>query len=310
MLGERYRTLLEARTRRPEAIREAAAGRARPASVFNEHGRLMMIAADHPARGALRAGDRALAMADRVELLDRLCLALSRPGVNGVLGTPDVLEDLLLLGALENKVVVGSMNRGGLAGTVFEIDDRFTAYDAASLARDGFEGGKMLLRIDPDDPSTVATVEACGRAVSELASRRLLAMVEPFIAHRVDGRVRIDLGAEASIRAMTVAAGIGNTSAYTWLKVPVVEDMERVMAATTLPALLLGGEVASAQDAAFESWRKALKLPTVQGLVIGRSLLYPRDDDVAAAVDTAVGLMAEGFGEPQGGAPMDAEGTA
>jgi len=277
MLDERYRTMLEARTRRPEAIAEAAARRARPASVFNEHGRLMMIAADHPARGALRAGERALAMADRTELLDRLSVALSRPGVNGVLGTPDILEDLLLLGALENKVVVGSMNRGGLAGTVFEIDDRFTAYDAASLAAAGFEGGKMLLRIDPDDPATVATVEA-------------------FIAHRVDGRVRIDLGAEATIRAMTVAAGIGNTSAYTWLKVPVVEEMERVMAATTLPALLLGGEVSSAQDAAFESWRKALKLPTVQGLVIGRSLLYPPDDDVAAAVDTAVGLLQEGSG--------------
>ena len=296
MREEQYRAILEARAHRPGAIAAAASGRVRPASLFNEHGRLMMIAADHPARGALRAGDRALAMADRVELLDRLCLALSRPGVNGVLGTPDVLEDLLLLGALDDKVVVGSMNRGGLAGTVFEIDDRFTAYDAASLARDGFEGGKMLLRIDPDDPSTVATVEACGRAVSELASRRLLAMVEPFISHRVDGRVRIDLGAEATIRAMTVAAGLGNTSAYTWLKVPVVEEMERVMAATTLPALLLGGEVSSAQDAAFKSWRKALKLPTVQGLVIGRSLLYPPDDDVAAAVDTAVSLMEEGPG--------------
>jgi DhnA family fructose-bisphosphate aldolase class Ia len=294
MLDERYRTILEARTRHPDAIAEAAARRTRPASLFNEHGRLMIIAADHPARGALRAGERALAMADRTELLDRLCLALSRPGVNGVLGTPDILEDLLLLGALDDKVVIGSMNRGGLAGTVFEIDDRFTAYDAASLATAGFEGGKMLLRIDPDDPSTVATVEACGRAVSELAGHRLLAMVEPFISHRVDGRVRIDLGAEATIRAMTVAAGIGNTSAYTWLKVPVVEDMDRVMASTTLPALLLGGEVSSAQDAAFESWRKALKLPTVQGLVIGRSLLYPPDDDVASAVDAAVGLLQEG----------------
>jgi DhnA family fructose-bisphosphate aldolase class Ia len=296
MLDERYRTIVDARTRRPEAIAEAATRRVRPTSVFNEHGRLMMIAADHAARGALRAGDRALAMADRVELLDRLCVALSRPGVNGVLGTADILEDLLLLGALDGKVVVGSMNRGGLAGTVFEIDDRFTAYDAASLARDGFEGGKMLLRIDPDDPSTVATVEACAQAVSDLAGRRLMAMVEPFISHRVDGRVRIDLGAEATIRAMTVAAGIGNTSAYTWLKVPVVEEMERVMAATTLPALLLGGEVSAAQDTAFESWRKALKLPTVQGLVIGRSLLYPPGDDVASAVDTAVGLLQEGSG--------------
>ena len=296
MRDEQFRAVLEVRTRRPGAIAEAARRRQRPASLFNEHGRLMVIAADHPARGALRAGSRGLAMADRVDLLDRLCLALSRPGVNGVLGTPDIIEDLLVLGALDGKVVLGSMNRGGLAGTVFEIDDRFTGYDAASLAAAGFEGGKMLLRIDPDDPATAATVEACARAVSALAEHRLIAMVEPFVAHRVDGRVRTDLTPEATIRAMTVAAGLGRTSAYTWLKVPVVEDMERVMAATTLPAVLLGGEVGAAQDAAFESWRKALKLPTVQGLVIGRSLLYPPDDDVAAAVDTAVGLLQGGAG--------------
>ena len=292
MLDERYRTVVEARTRRPEAIAEAAAGRARPRSLFNEHGRLMMIAADHPARGALRAGDRALAMADRVELLDRLCLALSRPGVNGVLGTPDVLEDLLLLGALDDKVVVGSMNRGGLAGTVFEIDDRFTAYDAASLARDGFEGGKMLLRIDPDDPSTVATVGP-SEGGDRLASPRC--HVEPFISPKSRLAVPDRPGAfRGYMPGHDVAAGIGTTSAYTWLKVPVVEEMERVMAATTLPALLLGGEVSNTQDAAFESWRKALKLPTVQGLVIGRSLLYPPGDDVAAAVDTAVGLLQAG----------------
>jgi DhnA family fructose-bisphosphate aldolase class Ia len=188
------------------------------------------------------------------------------------------------------------MNRGGLAGTVFEIDDRFTAYDARTIAAMGYEGGKMLLRIDPDDPSTAATIEACARAVSELAGRGLLAMVEPFITHRVDGRVRVELTADAMVRAATVAAGLGVTSAYTWLKVPVVDDMERVMAATTLPALLLGGEVSDAQDEAFASWRKALELPTVRGLVVGRSLLYPPGDDVAAAVDAAVGLLGEGAG--------------
>ncbi|HEX8862092.1 MAG TPA: aldolase [Actinomycetes bacterium] len=296
MLDERYRAILETRSHRPEAIVEAAARRVRPTSLFNDDGRLMIIAADHPARGALRAGQRPLAMADRIELLDRLCLALSRPGVNGVLGTPDIVEDLLLLGALDGKVVIGSMNRGGLAGAVFEIDDRFTGYDAAALALAGFEGGKMLLRIDPDDPATAATVESCARAVGELAGRRLMAMIEPFIAHRVDGRVRIDLSPDATIRAMTVAAGLGTTSAYTWLKVPVVDEMERVMAATTMPALLLGGEVRADQDATFERWRVALKLPTVRGLVIGRSLLYPPGDDVAATVDMAVGLLREGTG--------------
>jgi hypothetical protein len=286
------RRIVETRVHRPARIAEAAAARRRPDSLLGTSGRLMMIAADHPARGALRVGDRPLAMGDRTDLLDRLCLALSRPGVNGVLGTPDVLEDLLLLGALEGKVVVGSMNRGGLAGTRFEIDDRFTAYNAAALAAAGFEGGKMLTRIDPDDPGTAATLESSARAVSELAGQGLMAMVEPFISHRgADGRVRNELTADAMIRAMTVAAGLGTTSAYTWLKVPIVEDMERAMEATSLPALILGGEVADDQNAAFAGWAKALALPTVRGLVIGRSLLYPPGDDVAAAVDAAVGLL-------------------
>jgi hypothetical protein len=283
--------LIESRVQRPEGIAEAAARRRKPASYFGEHGKLMIIAADHPARGALRAGGDALAMANRAELLDRLCTALERPGVNGVLGTPDILEDLLLLGVLDDKVVIGSMNRGGLAGTSFEIDDRFTAYDADSIATAGFAGGKMLLRIDPDDAGTVATLQACGRAVGDLAEHRLMAMVEPFISHRVDGRVRNELTAEAMIRAVAVAAGLGTTSAYTWLKVPVVQDMERVMAATTLPALILGGEVSADADAAYTQWGKALDLPTVQGLVIGRSLLYPPGGDVAGAVDRAVSLL-------------------
>jgi DhnA family fructose-bisphosphate aldolase class Ia len=171
------------------------------------------------------------------------------------------------------------------------MDDRFTGYDAATIARMGFDGGKMLFRIDPDDPATAATMEACGRAVSDLASHGLMAMVEPFISHRVDGRVRNDLSPDAVIRSITVSAGLGTTSAYTWLKLPVTEDMERVLAASTLPVLLLGGEVSADQDAAFEAWRKALQIPSVHGLVIGRSLLYPPGDDVAGAVDTVVAMV-------------------
>ena len=41
----------------------------------------------------------------------------------------------------------------------------------------------------------------------------------------------------------------------------------------------------------YERWRKALRLPTVQGMVVGRSLLYPAEGSVETAVDTAVGLL-------------------
>jgi hypothetical protein len=283
--------ILQTRVERPGRVAELFAARRQPGGLTGETGRLMLVAADHTARGALRAGSDALAMADRGRLLDRLLLALSRPGVDGVLGTPDVLEDLLLLGALEGKVAIGSMNRGGLVGTAFEIDDRFTGYDADAVARAGLQGGKMLLRIDPDDHATARTLEACAGAVGALARHGLMAMVEPFLSHRVDGRLRNDLSTESVVRSATVAAGLGWTSAHTWLKLPVIEDMEPVIAATTLPVLLLGGEVAEDQDAQFALWAKVLGNPQVRGMVVGRSLLYPPDGDVAGAVDAVVEMM-------------------
>jgi len=291
MREEQRRMLVETRARRPAAGGEAAAARRRAPEPLDDDGRAMIIAADHTARGILGAGRRTGAMADRGELLDRIQLGLSRPGVTGVMASPDILEDLLLLGVLDGKAVFGSMNRGGLQGAAWEIDDRFTAYDAAAIAAAGFEGGKMLVRIDPEDAATPATLEACARAVSDLAARGLVAMVEPFMAGSVEGRVRPILLPDAAIRASVVAAALGATSAYTWLKVPVVHDMERVIAATTLPTLLLGGEVARDQAATFERWGAALRVPGAIGLVVGRSLLFPPDDDVAAAVDTAVGLI-------------------
>jgi hypothetical protein len=275
----------------PGRIAELAAARRTPEGLVGSTGRLMLVAADHPARGALRAGSDALAMADRFALLERLATALSRPGVDGVLGTADVLEDLLLMGVLDGKVVIGSMNRGGLAGTAFEIDDRFTGYDAAGVQRMGFQGGKMLLRIDPSDHATARTLESCARAVGELADRQLMAMVEPFISHRVEGRVRNDLTVDAVIRSATVAAGLGWSTAHTWLKLPVVDDMDAVLASTTLPVLLLGGEVSPDQDTQFAAWQKVLANPQVRGMVIGRAMLYPPDGDVAAAVDTVVGML-------------------
>ncbi|GAB1514284.1 Cgl0159 family (beta/alpha)8-fold protein [Actinophytocola sp. KF-1] len=292
---EVVRGIATTRARRPERIAELAQARTRRESPLGDNGKALIIAADHPARGALGAGDRPLAMADRADLLRRLTIALARPGVTGVLGTADVLEDLLLLEALHDRSVFGSMNRGGLAGARFEVDDRFTGYDAAAIARSGFDGGKMLLRVDHADDRSAPTLAACAAAVSALAEERLIAMVEPFVSVREGGCLRNDLSVPAATTALAVASGLGTTSAFTWLKVPVIgdggEEMTQVLATTTLPTLLLGGEVAADQEATYGRWKRALRNPTVHGLVVGRSLLYPPDDDVARAVDTAAGLL-------------------
>jgi len=286
-----FEELRELRARHPELIAaRAAARRRRP--LLGADGRLMIVAADHPARGALGVRTAAGAMANRYDLLSRLLVALGRPGVDGLLASADIIEDLMLLGALDDKVVIGSMNRGGLQGASFELDDRFTGYDTATIGAMRLDGGKMLARMDLGDPGTVATLEAAGRAVTELATRRKVAMVEPFIVSRADGgRVVNDLSPKAVAKSVAIASGLGATSAYTWLKLPVVDGMEEVMTATTLPTLLLGGDPGDLPDDTYRRWAAALALPGVRGFVIGRALLYPADGDVAAAVDSACALV-------------------
>jgi hypothetical protein len=271
----------EIRATRPLAIAEALAGRRRR-PLLNERGVMFLIAADHTARGVLKAGADPMAMSDRGELLRRLIVALGRPGVDGLLATPDIIEDLALLGALHEKVVFGSMNRGGLGGSAFELDDRFTAYTADAIATSGLDGGKMMVRIHDDNPGTLSTLVACAEAINALAARQLPAMVEVFASSD---------DPNALMRAVAIASGLGVTSAYTWLKLPAVDDMQRVLTATTLPVVLLGGDPGPETSVA-DRWAQALAAPQVRGLAVGRTMLYPPDGDVAAAVDAAASMLA------------------
>ncbi|QGF22990.1 Cgl0159 family (beta/alpha)8-fold protein [Raineyella fluvialis] len=282
--------LTEVRFHEPAAVRRALAERPR-GTLPQGDAKLMVIACDHPARGALGAGSDPMAMASREEVLARCVEALTRPGVNGFLGSADIIEDLALLGVLDHKMVWGTMNRVGLQGSSFEMDDRFNCYDARGIEDAGLDGGKMLLRINYDDAGTASTLTSSALAVDDLADRGLTAMVEPFISARTDGRIVNDLTPDAVIRSMAIASALGRTSAYTWLKLPCVDEMERVMEATTLPSLILGGEVPDDPEAALSGWATALTLPNVRGLVIGRSLLFPPDGDVGGAVDRAVALL-------------------
>ncbi|MEY4458436.1 MAG: hypothetical protein RIS25_1029 [Actinomycetota bacterium] len=290
MVSLDFDALREARASNPGRLAEIYANR-RTRNISDGDGRLMIVAADHPARGALAVGQNATAMSNRYELLERLAIAISRPGVDGVLGTPDIIDDLALLGLLDDKIVVGSMNRGGLRGASFEMDDRYTAYDIDSIERDRLDFAKNLVRINLSDAGTADTLEATALAVSDAAEAGIPIMLEPFISEWKDGRIVNNLSTDQVILSVAIAQGLGNSSAQSWLKLPVVDDMERVMQSTTLPTLLLGGDPGDAKGDTFAKWSNALALPGVKGLVVGRSILYPAGDDVAATVDTAVSMV-------------------
>ncbi len=289
-LENAFHRLRQIRAEHPEEIAKAHANRQRPAPHTGD-GNLFIIAADHPARGALGVGKRANAMADRYELLTRLITALARPGVDGILGTADIIDDLTVLGALEGKIAVGSMNRGGLSGASFELDDKFTGYSIETIAAQRLDFAKTLLRIGLDDHGTARTLHNNAKAVRAAAAAKIPIMIEPFISEHSNGTLRNVLTTEAVIRSIAVASGLGDNSAYTWLKIPVVANMEQVMRATTLPTLLLGGDPSGPLNRSLEQWETALSQPGVRGLVVGRTLIYPEHDNVAKVVDEAAALV-------------------
>jgi hypothetical protein len=273
-------------------VANAWAGRKRR-HLLGPDGRLFLVAADHPARGALAVGRDGLAMANRRDLLSRLLTALDHPRVDGVLASPDVLDELVLLGALDGRLAFGSINRGGLAGSAWELHDPLTGHDPQAVVEQGLDGAKMLLRLDLADRDSLATIQDCAQWITELARAAVPALVEPLPYRRnQDGGLELDRSEEALVRAVSVAAGLGASSAWTWLKLPAWPSTAAACAATTLPALVLGGAPSGDLSADLAAWRAALALPTVRGLVVGRALLYPRDDDVYRAIDAAARALA------------------
>jgi hypothetical protein len=293
LTDDRWAQLLEQRATRPDLAGERL--RSRPRRPLLTDDRLFIVAADHTARGMLGVGADPFAMADRRRMLEGLLVSLAHPGVDGVLGSADVLEELALLGVLDRKLAFGTMNRGGIMGARWELDDRMTAYDAHGIAEGGLDGGKVLLRLADDDAGTASTLEACAHAVSALARLRLPIMVEPLPYHvHESGRARLLDDDDALLRAVAVAAGLGHTTSYTWLKVPAGRDVARMLGTTTLPALILGGAPGPDPEATYRSWEEAMSVPNVRGLVVGRALLYPPGGDVAAAIDRAARIVRPG----------------
>jgi hypothetical protein len=290
MRDDQWLGLIEARLRNPIAAAKALKSRKRRKLLTDSQ--LFIVAADHTARGMLGVGDDQFAMADRRKLLDALLIALGNSQVDGVLGSADVIDELALLGALDNKLVFGTMNRGGIMGASWELNDRMTAYTPQDIAARGLDGGKVLLRLADDDAGTGPTIEAVAKAVTQMADLKLPIMVEPLpYTGGNGGPAKYIDDNDKLLRAVSIASGLGSSSAYTWLKVPAGSQVERMMAATTLPGLILGGTPGPDPEATYSSWERAMKVPNVRGLVVGRSLLFPKDGDVVGAIARAARIV-------------------
>jgi hypothetical protein len=279
----------EIRIHHPEVI-EREARRRKKRKRLTEDGKLALVAVDHSGRGVTQIRSDQLAMADRYQLLARVRRLLEEENLDGLLATSDVLEELLILnylercqggaGFLNNRVLVGSMNRGGLAGTAFEMEDTFTCMTPERLVELRCDGGKMLYRLDAQDGASGRTIYACAEAINALRRHKLAAFVEPLEVRRENGSYHTVKDSAALIRQCGIAAALGESSAHVWLKLPYGADFERVCRATTLPILLLGGPARESLQDTLKDFAEGLTCSSrVRGAIIGRNLLFPPNGD-------------------------------
>jgi len=294
--------LTDIRVNDPEYSFRAAESRGRRASLSVD-GMLNILAADHPARRVTGVGGDTLGMANRHDYLARIVRVLMGDAVDGVMATMDIIEDLLILNDLsgrydflKNKLLIASLNRGGLAGSSWEMNDPMTGASPAACAAWKLDGAKILMRICDEDPDSLKTMVASAAAINELNALSIPTFLEPLPVIKSEKGYKVIKTAEALAKIVGVASALGDSSRRLWLKLPYCENYDVVARATTLPILLLGGESVGDPTAFLREVAAGIAAgANVRGALVGRNVLYPGDDDPLAVAEAVGGIVHHGW---------------
>jgi DhnA family fructose-bisphosphate aldolase class Ia len=242
---------------------------------------LVVLAADHRARGVITIERYADYLA---------ALEAALPVCDGILASAQPLADLVSSGAVAaGQRTYLSVNRTGLAGSAFELDDRLVA--PVELAADlGYHGIKHMTRIDLRARETAGALELLGQVLASARSVGLEALIEPLSWK--DGA--IDRSSDGIAYAAMVAGDMGAPL----IKVPVpadalagparVEAVARVVAAVGIPVLFLGGPRGSSPSALLAEIADAMTGGGA-GVAVGRSVYQdPDPGSMARAVASLV----------------------
>lgn len=300
-----FEEITNVRATRPEVVEQEALAR-RQRTQLAPDGKLVIVAADHPGRHVTALGTEPLRMGNRYEYLGRILRAIIHPECDGLMTTPDIIDDLFIVNRLvkeaggqsflDDKLLVGCMQRGGLINAVFEMNDRFTSYTAYEMKRLRLDAGKMMIRIDFNDMASGETMQYCADAINDLRRNKLPIFLEPLPAKKIDGVYKVDKSSEALLKLIGMATALGEGSSHTWLKVPYVENFAQAARATTLPLLVLGGDMGSNPFPAIEEVERAMQsAKNARGALIGRSVLFPGDEDPLAILTVVNGIVHKGL---------------
>lgn len=302
---EAFAAITDLRVQKPDLAREELAKRKRRDSIA-PNGKLVILAADHPARNVTRVGNQPTAMGHRLDYLGRIVRVMAASKVDGLMATSDLIEEVVLAnylikqrggpGFLDNKVLIGSMNRTGLSGSEHEMMDRTSSYMTGKRIKEmHLDGAKLLWRWVPtgekNDRYALETLERVAKAVEELAEVNLPAFVEPLPVIHTEAGYKTDMSTNNIIKAVGIASALGFYTGRVWLKIPYCEDFARVAKASTFPILLLGGESTGKPSGTIEDFDRGMGAgPNIRGALVGRNVLFCGDDDPAAIAE-AINLV-------------------
>ncbi len=298
--------ITDVRVDKPEVVALEQRSRKRRTHLAPD-GKLVILAADHPARMSTATPSDPLGMTNRHAYLGRVLRALAGGLIDGLMATPDVLDDVFIVNHLvkqgggpsflDGKVLLGSMNRSGLAGTSFEMDDDMSAYSADGIAEAHLDGAKVLWRLDPNEAGSGRTLMYIADAVSELSAMGLPSFLEPLPVKKTENGYQPVKDPIELLKQIGVLAGLGGNTARTWLKIPVCEDYERVVRATTMPLLMLGGASHDNPEPTIREFARGLTGgPNVRGAMVGRNVIYPGQDDPLAVGNVISEIIHDGIG--------------
>lgn len=290
-----FQKITETRIHDPEFILKIAQKRKRRKQ-FTRSGKINIVAADHPARGSISAGDEPFAMGDRHDLLARLVQTLQSEWVDGVLGSMDILEELLIIhgimkkegrGFLDEKLLIASFNRGGLPGSAWELDDPITGTNAKTCTEFGMDAAKMLLRVDFDNEDSLKTIQYCAEGIRDMNSIDRPIFIEPLPVEKSENEYKVVHDPDKLIQLISVSSALGDSSRNIWLKIPFTENFGSVVQSTTLPIVILGGGKSTSSEEFLSTIQKSMDSGhQVRGTMIGRNILYPGNSEPLAMAES------------------------
>jgi len=290
---EIFNQLSKIKIEHPQLVFEIAKLRKKP-EPLGSNGNVLIVAADHNGRMITAYRDDKIGLGNRYLYLARLCRILTKEAVDGIEGTPDIIEDLLLLNHLfkkngneeflNNVNLIGTVNRGGLLKTAWELDDRPLSFTIKGINRLMLDGIKVMFRIKDDDLQSGKTLKYCAEVINEASYNNIPVFIEGLYLKNKKKSYEIDYDTEALVKAVGVSLALGTSAVRKWLEVPFTSDLSRVGLASSGPMIMIQDEKESDPKKIVKEYCQGFsEVPNVYGTLLGRNILFAEQDPLLLA---------------------------